>query len=284
MTTQPVIFKNNLPNMTRLIIESQDIETVRTALRQKIKQAPMMFIGMQLLIDLSHCETNNGDLQINLHKLRDFLTGEGITPLAVITAKQSTKTAAIKAGLGVLPPINAVEKPKTVVKKTIPTTPSSNTISPSDKHKSQANTGQIKNTKTVTKNKVAETSNEEPRKTFSDTQPQQNSTLGNQVITHSIRSGQRIYAKGGDLTVIGAVSQGAEVIADGNVHIYGALRGRAIAGAQGDRKALIFCKKLDAELISIAGHYKQLEEISDEYRNNSVQISLDNEKIRFFTL
>ncbi|WP_448556238.1 septum site-determining protein MinC [Thalassotalea montiporae] len=75
------------------------------------------------------------------------------------------------------------------------------------------------------------------------------------VIEHTIRSGQQIYAKDTDLIIKGQVSAGAEVIADGNIHIYGTLRGRAIAGAKGDKTARIYCSNLQAELVSINGNY-----------------------------
>jgi len=70
-----------------------------------------------------------------------------------------------------------------------------------------------------------------------------------------IRSGQQVYAKEQNLVIIGSVSAGAEVIADGNIHVYGALRGRAIAGAKGHHKAQIYCQSLEAELVSINGNY-----------------------------
>ncbi len=75
------------------------------------------------------------------------------------------------------------------------------------------------------------------------------------VIESTVRSGQQVYAKGRDLIVLGSVSHGAEVIADGHIHIYGTLRGRAIAGAQGNKDATIFCQKLEAELVSVNGSY-----------------------------
>lgn len=75
------------------------------------------------------------------------------------------------------------------------------------------------------------------------------------VITKPIRAGTQIYAKDTDLIIMAAVNAGAECIADGNIHIYGPLRGRAMAGASGNINSHIFCKKLDAELISIAGRY-----------------------------
>ncbi|NRA19057.1 MAG: septum site-determining protein MinC [Oceanospirillaceae bacterium] len=75
------------------------------------------------------------------------------------------------------------------------------------------------------------------------------------VITKPVRSGQQIYAKNSDLIIIGSVSNGAEVVADGNIHIYGQLRGRALAGASGATNAIIYCHSMEAELVSIAGNY-----------------------------
>lgn len=87
-----------------------------------------------------------------------------------------------------------------------------------------------------------------------------------------VRSGQRIYAPGGDLVVLSQVSAGAEIMADGNIHVYGALRGRALAGVQGNLSSRIFCHDLQAELVSIAGHYKISENIDDSVRGMPVQI------------
>lgn len=81
------------------------------------------------------------------------------------------------------------------------------------------------------------------------------------VITQPIRSGMQIYAKGTDLIVTTQVSAGAEIMADGHIHAYGTLRGRVLAGVQGNTSARIFCKGLDAELISIAGYYLTQEEM-----------------------
>ncbi len=81
------------------------------------------------------------------------------------------------------------------------------------------------------------------------------------IITQPVRSGQQIYAPGGDLIILSSVGMGAEVLADGNIHVYGALRGRALAGVKGNREAYIFCSKLEPELLSIAGHYKISEDL-----------------------
>lgn len=104
------------------------------------------------------------------------------------------------------------------------------------------------------------------------------------IQTSPVRSGQQVYAENRDLTVLTAVGAGAEVIADGSIHIYGALRGRALAGAQGNESARIFCREFQAELVAIAGHYKVLEDIPKELRGKAVQIWLDNEQLNIAAL
>lgn len=99
------------------------------------------------------------------------------------------------------------------------------------------------------------------------------------VISQPIRSGQQIYAKNCDLVVLSSVSNGAEILADGNIHIYGPLRGRAIAGAAGDTSARIFCHKLEAELISIAGYYKLQEDLAAVEHPSNLQILLEEEQL-----
>ncbi|WP_028357040.1 septum site-determining protein MinC [Brackiella oedipodis] len=102
------------------------------------------------------------------------------------------------------------------------------------------------------------------------------------VLRRQLRSGQRVYARNADLIVMGSVSPGAEVIADGNIHIYGTLRGRAIAGARGDTSARIFTMRLDAELVAIAGIYQLIDaDFTPEVLNKEVMIELDNESLIF---
>ncbi|MCW8327531.1 septum site-determining protein MinC [Photobacterium sp. SDRW27] len=94
------------------------------------------------------------------------------------------------------------------------------------------------------------------------------------IIRTPVRSGQQIYAKNCDLVIMNHVSAGAEIIADGCIHIYGTMRGRAIAGASGQSQARIFCQNLQSELISIAGNYWLSDKIQDEFWGKGVVISL----------
>ncbi len=105
------------------------------------------------------------------------------------------------------------------------------------------------------------------------------------VIDKPLRSGQRIYAKGGDLVVLALVNHGAEVIADGSVHVYAPLRGKAIAGARGDTTARIYAHSLEAELLSIAGIYRTTENpLPADVAGKPAQVLLDGEKLLMLPL
>jgi septum site-determining protein MinC len=100
------------------------------------------------------------------------------------------------------------------------------------------------------------------------------------LITEPVRSGQRIFADRGDLVVVASVSSGAELIAQGSIHVYGRLRGRALAGVNGDKAARIFCQSLEAELIAIAGLYRTSEDLGPAVRQQRVQAFLREETLR----
>jgi septum site-determining protein MinC len=99
------------------------------------------------------------------------------------------------------------------------------------------------------------------------------------LVTQPVRSGTQIYARGTDLVVIAPFSPGAEIMADGNIHVYGVLRGRALAGASGDVEARIFCSRLEAELVSIAGRYLVSDQLPPERRGTAVQIALIDDRL-----
>lgn len=100
------------------------------------------------------------------------------------------------------------------------------------------------------------------------------------VVTEPVRSGQQIYAADADLVAMNVVGPGAEVVADGCVHVYGAARGRVIAGARGDTNARIFCRRFEAELVSIAGIYAVAEQMQGDLRGKPVQAFLLDGKLR----
>ncbi|MGS0680077.1 septum site-determining protein MinC [Shewanella sp. 125m-7] len=108
-------------------------------------------------------------------------------------------------------------------------------------------------------------------------QPQMPKTT--KIVKQNVRSGQQIYAKNADLIIVGAVGNGAEVIADGSIHIYGTLRGKAMAGAAGDRHTVIMAQKIEAELVSIAGQYWLTENLLQNGAAPSGCIRLEGESL-----
>ncbi len=114
--------------------------------------------------------------------------------------------------------------------------------------------------------------------------PAKEITSQNILITQPVRSGQQVYARGGDLVIIASVSAGAEVLADGNIHIYGPLRGRALAGVNGDANARIFCQSLEAELVSVAGQYCVSEDLRGPHWEKAVSIALQGEHLQISPL
>lgn len=103
------------------------------------------------------------------------------------------------------------------------------------------------------------------------------------IMTKPIRSGQQVYAEG-DLIVLAQVGAGAEVLADGNIHVYGALRGRALAGVKGDVSARIFCKSMEAELVSIAGSFMLSDALQKIIWKESAQVLLTDDNLEIIAL
>lgn len=99
------------------------------------------------------------------------------------------------------------------------------------------------------------------------------------LVDKPVRSGQQIYARDSDLVITGPVSEGAEVLADGHIHIYNVLRGRALAGACGDEAARIFCQRFEPDLVAVAGCYKVAEDIPESVRGRPVQVRLEGEQL-----
>ncbi|MCJ9752780.1 septum site-determining protein MinC [Neorhizobium sp. BETTINA12A] len=127
----------------------------------------------------------------------------------------------------------------------------------------------------VAKEPIIELHNSEPKPAVPEVRP----TLQSIVIRDPVRSGQSVIFPEGDVTIIGSVASGAEIIAGGSIHIYGTLRGRAMAGSLGNASARIFCRKLEAELLAIDGIYKMADDMAPGLRGHSVQLWLEGDSI-----
>lgn len=110
------------------------------------------------------------------------------------------------------------------------------------------------------------------------------SAIGALVHQGAVRSGQQVYAQARDLIVKGTVNPGAEIVADGHVHVYGTIKGKVFAGASGNSDARIYVQNLDAEMVCIAGLYQVADDIKPEYKLGWVEIKLENERLVFSKL
>lgn len=104
------------------------------------------------------------------------------------------------------------------------------------------------------------------------------------IVTQPVRSGQSLFFPEGDVIIVGSVASGAEIVAGGSIHVYGTLRGRALAGTMGSASARIFCSKLEAELLAIDGFYKTAEDMGPDLRGKAVQIWLDGDTLKVGSL
>jgi len=112
------------------------------------------------------------------------------------------------------------------------------------------------------------------------TAPQPPKTIPSLVVSAPVRSGQSLFFPEGDVTIVGSVASGAEIVAGGSIHVYGALRGRAMAGTMGNSSARIFCRRLEAELIAVDGFYKTAEDLDPELHGKAVHVWLEGEALK----
>ena len=236
--------KGSLFTLTVLQLFEDDLELLETQLAEKVNMAPKFFNSTPLVIDL-HLLPEAQQKELDFYTLRELLLAHSIIPVGVKGAPKSLNTVIEAAGLGALAEAHQAKKSEPPALKASPGTDQ-----------------QAAASETITVTKY-----QRPK-----------------ILRQTIRSGRQVYAPNGDLIIIGSVSAGAEILADGNIHVYGTLRGRALAGVKGDQTASIFCQAMQAELYSIAGIYLLSEDIPQDKINQSVQISLSDEKLQIESL
>lgn len=246
--------KGGMVTATVLEILSNNLPLLRRHMGEKLAQMPHLFRGSPLVLGLDKLRSEDGP--IDLAGIVAFCRDQGLHPFAVRASRTDDIVAAQALNLTLLPAtMRTRDLPETAAP--VQTAPSAPAAQGPAAEATPAAVAPV------------ESGAARPGK----------------VITTPVRSGQQIYAEGGDLIILSSVSAGAEIIADGHIHCYGMLRGRAIAGARGDTSARLFCQQLGAELVSIAGHYKtaeQLRQMPDW--GKGVSISLSNEALSIVTL
>ncbi|WP_353630975.1 septum site-determining protein MinC [Achromobacter xylosoxidans] len=282
-------FKSATLYAIRVVLHSADPERLNAALAKRMADAGSFFENEPVVIDASRVEET-----IDWPALVAALRGHNLPPIGVV-AEGANLAAARAAGLTPVELSTPAARPAQVIDTAppndvatpVPSVPAAAVeIAPAPTPAAEAQVDKAAD-KTADKaaaeplpERAAASTTSAPSPT--PAAPQSSSAL---VITKPLRSGQRVYARHTDLVVIGMVSQGAEVIADGNVHVYGPLRGKAMAGARGDTSARIFTTHLDAELLAVAGVYRVVEDKLDRsLHNQPALVRLDGDTLRIEAL
>jgi septum site-determining protein MinC len=224
-----------------LRIQALDISALCAEMRERVARAPKLFRNAAVILDFSALTQCPG-LE-TAESLIDGLRATGVHPVAIAYGTSAIERLADQVGLPVLAKFRVSYEPET--DSPMAEKPAPAAVAPPVAA-------------------AAPPAVHEP----------------GMLQTQPLRSGQQVYAANRDLTVCAMVGAGAEAIADGSIHIYGPLRGRALAGASGNAQARIFCREFNAELVAIAGTYRVLDEIPKKLLGKAVQIWLDKDQLR----
>lgn len=233
-------FKGGMLPMTVMELTSADPEHIRRQLAGKLSQSPAFFQHTPVVLSVEKLD----EPHLALERICAVCRDHKLLPVAVRGGSEPVRQSAWALGLGWFAP---VEEGRTRALESVSRTP-------------------------------------EPAE---DETPSVNVAASDEADGHgvtrlfrgTVRSGQQVSASHGDLIVIGAVNAGAEVLAAGSIHVYGALRGRALAGIHGNTHAGIYCRELEAELLSVAGNYKRMEDIDSQLLGCAAEVHFTKEQL-----
>ena len=230
--------------VTLMFLQLRDtrLSRLRTELEERIAQAPALFAEAPVAVDLTRVQEPGPDLPALVDMLREL----GLVPIGVRGANADQRRQALAADLGCFP------------------TPHGDTGTDADEQ-------------------TADASSPSPSASgipWDAPTPARPVAAPPRIVAGPIRSGQRVVAPDGDLIVLASVSSGAEILAGRHIHVYGPLRGRALAGVGGDTEARVFSVQFDPELVAIAGEYRVSEELDERMRGRSVQVTLEDDHLR----
>lgn len=264
-TATALDFKSASLHVLRAVLHTADTAELTQALDQRMKEAGAFYENGPVVLDAQEL-----DQAPDWQALAEALRRHHLHPIGV-RAPESLQASAHQAGLAPLDISTGRQAPGRAATPATDSQPPSMPQAPAQQPTARSGDPAAPGHDADT-HRTPSSASAEP----------QTETL---VIRHPLRSGQRIYARGGDLIVMGMVSQGAEVIADGHIHVYGPLRGKAMAGARGNPRAMILTTQLDPELLAIAGVYRVVEtRLPESLHNRPAQIELDGDTLRIRAL
>lgn len=271
MAREEPAFKLKIANLSLFVlyVNTTDMDQLKKQLDMRFNQTQNFFSNTPVALDLS--AITNFNISPNFTGLMSFMLDHGMHATGVVGGSAEQREAAVKSGLGLFP--------DTIFKPALKTT-SISTTAPGIIPNAEDNEPELPGLALAIETVAGELNNSPIPDSDTQLQNPVEPVLPifrpTMIINKPVRTGQRIYAEGANLVVLGVVNAGAELIADGDIHIYAPLRGRAIAGAQGNESARIFMHSLEAELVSIAGCFKVFENgIPENLLGKPVQVHLD---------
>ncbi len=241
-------------------------------LDEKTSRAPQLFLNSSIVIDL---ENLAADVVPDFARLLEICRAFNMQPMAFRAVPDALLALVRETGLAVLPVSSRTDS------------------EPRNRPAAQAVAEVIEevSAETVVEAAAAESATAESAVATTDAAAEASAPLPERparrpslVINRPVRSGQQVYAEDADLIILSQVSEGAEVLADGDIHVYGALRGRALAGVKGNAQARIFCQNLSAELVSIAGNFILNETLRKQQWQQPAHIYLDGDDVHVVAL
>lgn len=247
MSKPAIELKGSTFTLPVIQLNNTDPDLIKSALTTKIEQAPNLLKNASVVVNISELGDN-----INYFAIYNAIISTGLNVVGISGCNEIQKQNVTSLGMFVL---SEGKSQKQLVKS-------------SQQKQHTAELSELTSTPI------------KPEPTYDNTFTQ----LSPIIITTPVRSGQQIYARNRDLIVMATVSHGAEIISDGNIHVYSKMRGKIIAGANNNPTANIFCTQLEAELVSIAGHYWLSDNIPFDFYGKSVRICLTENTLHINSL
>ncbi|MFA6970892.1 MAG: septum site-determining protein MinC [Gallionella sp.] len=262
MTREEPAFKIKTGNLSvlQLHILTTDMVQLKQELAQRLSQTPDFFASTPIVLELSAIAES--DAVLDIAELVSFMLKQGMCAAGVVGGSVGQREDAIQAGLGLFPDVVARSPLRGATEEAFSVTGIHAAVVPVQPDLPGLDVVSA----SADKELVAPQIKPVPRPTM--------------VIDKPVRTGQRIYAEGANLVVLAIVNAGAELIADGDIHVYAPMRGKAIAGAQGNEAACIFVHGMEAELLSIAGCFKVFEDgIPENVRAKPARVHLEGSRL-----
>ncbi len=238
--------KGEMSMLNALYVSELDVEKLCADLGEKRDEAPQFFMQSPIIIDCA--ELGDKATQLDFDALNKGLLDLGFIPVGVRNIPSSMNEQIAKSGWAIM-------------------RTTQDAIANTSEKQAVEDVAGDENTDVREGEGVDEVAQQAP------------TAISSVTVDRPVRSGQQIYAASADMTVLAPTSAGSEVMADGSIHVYGAIRGRVLAGARGNTSARIFCQSLQAELIAIAGRYQLLDESNTELKGKPAMIHLEGEKL-----